>query len=381
LSATPINNRLEDLAAELALLLRVDTAISDALLAEIWRPGRRQLLYPLLTRFSKERLGIHFAQRMVSDIRIRYPQGYIREAVAAIKRKTSRAKDDSVYLDEITYFRLAASSPAALSHSLEIEIHGASTKRDALLDLLTRHGSDHVIVFCEFEVTAGELASVVDERPSFLITGSIPVFDRPYLLEQFRLSRNGVLLMTSVGSEGLDLQFCSVLVNYDLTWNPMILEQRIGRIDRIGQEKNTIHIYNFIVEGSIDERIMDVLGEKLGLVRGSVLQTARVLSDKTSVPLHDVTKISDVISSEVFNKEISHAHGLAKAIALSSEIIPEDYSILPNICEDFCTPEGVRVANEDLPAWLRGGEEAKRWLSTLDSESQALRARISYYSS
>lgn len=382
LSATPINNRLEDLAAELALLLKVEIAVADALIADLWRPGQRELLSPLLTRFNKERLGIHFARRLVSDIRIQYPASYIHEALTLIKEKKNRSKNEAVYLDEITYFRLAASSPVALGKSLDVDIQGPSTKRDELLKLLGRHDLDHVIVFCEFEATASELASVINDRPSFLITGSVPVFDRQNLLVQFSRSQNGIMVMTAVGSEGLDLQFCSVLVNYDLTWNPMVLEQRIGRIDRIGQSKDIIQIYNFIVDGSIDERILEVLGMKLGLVRGSVLETAPVLSDKQPLPLPEQIGTNDFLSQEILKKELSEARGLLKAIALSSEIIPEDYSVLPYVDEEFCNPVRLREARKgDRPVWLREGAELGKWLNALSSESKRLGERISYYAS
>ena len=84
----------------------------------------------------------------------------------------------------------------------------------------------------------------------------------------FRETESSVV-MTPVGSEGLDFQFCSNLVNYDLHWNPMKIEQRIGRIDRIGQEKNTVRVYNLLVGGSIDERVLSIMGDKLKLVSGT----------------------------------------------------------------------------------------------------------------
>jgi len=89
------------------------------------------------------------------------------------------------------------------------------------------------LVFCEFEETTKEISDAISERPSFLMTGATAVFDREALVADFRRTADGVLVMTSVGAEGIDLQFCSTLINYDLTWNPMVLEQRIGRIDRI----------------------------------------------------------------------------------------------------------------------------------------------------
>jgi len=66
-----------------------------------------------------------------------------------------------------------------------------------------------------------------------------------------------------VGSEGIDLQFCRVLVNYDLPWNPMRIEQRIGRIDRVGQEAKRLSIVNFKVKDTVEERLYERLHEKL----------------------------------------------------------------------------------------------------------------------
>ncbi len=66
-----------------------------------------------------------------------------------------------------------------------------------------------------------------------------------------------VLLSSEVASEGVDLQFARVLVNYDLPWNPMRVEQRIGRLDRLGQRAEKISIINLFVESTIEERILD----------------------------------------------------------------------------------------------------------------------------
>ncbi|MBX7223610.1 MAG: DEAD/DEAH box helicase [Blastocatellia bacterium] len=74
-----------------------------------------------------------------------------------------------------------------------------------------------------------------------------------------------VLLSSEVGSEGIDLQFCRVLVNYDLPWNPMRIEQRIGRLDRLGQKAAKITIWNLFYEDTIDERIYERLLKRIKL--------------------------------------------------------------------------------------------------------------------
>jgi superfamily II DNA/RNA helicase len=67
-----------------------------------------------------------------------------------------------------------------------------------------------------------------------------------------------VLVSTDAGGEGLNLQFCHVVINYDMPWNPMRLEQRIGRVDRIGQPK-TVRAINFVFEDSVEFRVREVL--------------------------------------------------------------------------------------------------------------------------
>src|SRR5205823_4502518 len=78
-----------------------------------------------------------------------------------------------------------------------------------------------------------------------------------------------ILVSSEVGSEGLDFQFCSVLVNYDLPWNPMVVEQRIGRLDRLGQKAERIVIFNFSVRETIEERILERLYARIRIFEGS----------------------------------------------------------------------------------------------------------------
>lgn len=95
--------------------------------------------------------------------------------------------------------------------------------------------------------------------------------DRNSVIENFRNNPDvNILLSSEVGSEGLDLQFCDALVNYDLPWNPMVVEQRIGRIDRFGQKSQVVNLYNLIVEDSIQEEIYDRLLDRIGIFRSSI---------------------------------------------------------------------------------------------------------------
>ena len=106
-----------------------------------------------------------------------------------------------------------------------------------------------------------------------IISGEDSFSERYLSFEEFRKNENGILIMMPVGSEGLDLQVCARMVNYDLHWNPMVIEQRIGRIDRLGQNKKFIDVYNFVVNGSIDQHMMSILREKILTIRLLVLRT------------------------------------------------------------------------------------------------------------
>ena len=327
-----------------------------------------------MTRFLKERLLLHFAKRVVHDQHVEYEDSYLDQVISAVKTLGARPRNERLYRDEITYFRLSTSSPRAFMASTGIAIQNASEKIDILLDILERHRSERVLVFCEFEETTKEIVDSLAERPSFLMTGSTAVFDREALVSGFRRSPDGVLVMTSVGSEGIDLQFCSTLVNYDLTWNPMVLEQRIGRIDRIGQTKEAINIYNFVVSGSIDERIIATLGRKLGLVEGSVLEPATVLQ---SSPSHKA-----IFSQATLRAEEKKAEILSRAMEFSSDIIPEDYEIVSALDVDYCQPRILRKTargDETSARWLITTNDSRIWRDQLLQRSQDLQKVIDFY--
>lgn len=91
-----------------------------------------------------------------------------------------------------------------------------------------------------------------------------------------------ILLSSEVASEGVDLQFSSLIINYDLPWNPMRIEQRIGRVDRIGQVKERILIWNFFYSDTIDERIYDRLLARLNVFEGTLGELELILGSETS---------------------------------------------------------------------------------------------------
>ena len=139
--------------------------------------------------------------------------------------------------------------------------------------------------------------------------------NRAEVLNQFQYDDNiQVLLSSEVGREGLDMQLCNTLVNYDLPWNPMVVEQRIGRIDRFGQKSPKVHIYNIVVNESILEDIYERLLMRIGIFRESIGDLEAILDaelEKGGITIREAIKkmeravYSDVLSvEEVVRKQL-----------------------------------------------------------------------------
>lgn len=132
---------------------------------------------------------------------------------------------------------------------------------------------DKVVVFSFYRATLAYLQRrlVADGIPTVTIHGDTPNEERLHAIETVRDSESRMILLSSeVGAEGLDLQFCRVVVNYDLPWNPMRIEQRIGRIDRVGQTAKKLSVVNFKIRDTVEERLFDRLLSKLDTFSSSL---------------------------------------------------------------------------------------------------------------
>ena len=118
-----------------------------------------------------------------------------------------------------------------------------------------------------------------------LLHGGVGPAGRLQVMADFRAGAYDLVLANRVASEGLDFEFCSVVINYDLPWNPMEVEQRIGRIDRIGQPEETILIVNFVNEKTIDERIMHRLLERIEIFESAIGQLELIIGRTTQSAL------------------------------------------------------------------------------------------------
>ena len=157
---------------------------------------------------------------------------------------------------------------------------GGDTKFDqlkvALTDLVRQE--KRVIVFTFSRRTLRYLHGRLSQ--SFRVGalhGGIPSRKRGRIMGDFRSGAFDILLATRVASEGLDFEFCSAVVNYDLPWNPMEVEQRIGRIDRIGQQEKKIGVLNFHTPGTIETDIIERVMERIGVFEHAIGELEPIL--------------------------------------------------------------------------------------------------------
>lgn len=175
---------------------------------------------------------------------------------------------------------------ATLPRTVDVaELRRTDTKFKRLMEVagayLKQHPQEKIILFTTFRPTARYVAERLNEEglPALLLWGG-QERAKQEVIDEFRESKSlRVLVSTEVASEGVDLQFCRVVVNYDLPWNPTRIEQRIGRIDRLGQKSKLIHVWNLYFKETIDERIVSRLLERLKIFEEALGEAEAIVGD------------------------------------------------------------------------------------------------------
>jgi len=242
-----------------------------------------------------------------------------------------------------------------LSAARRCEAKGPDVKAQALLDWihkLQRKENDpdlKVLVFTEFVPTQEMLAEFLGDRGFKVVclNGSLNLDERRQVQRAFADDAR-VLISTDAGGEGLNLQFCHVVFNYDLPWNPMKLEQRIGRVDRIGQA-HVVRAQNFALEDTVELRVREVLEEKLEriLEEFGVDKLADVLDSEEGGVDFDDLYMNAVLTPE---EAEARANELAARIRERAEAANEGSKILG------ATPEldpsaAQKIAEHQVPYW------------------------------
>ena len=203
---------------------------------------------------------------------------------------------------------------AELEHIISVakqaEFQHPDVKVEKLLstidEILSEDPNQKIIVFTEFVATQEYLKRLLVARDYTvsILNGSMSIEERNDALREFR-DQSNIFISTDAGGEGLNLQFSNIIINYDLPWNPMKIEQRCGRADRIGQTRD-VQIYNFIIEDTVENRVREVLEEKLSVI------LKEIGVDKYSDVLD--SEVAELDFTEVYMRSISHPTKLNEAM-------------------------------------------------------------------
>ena len=203
---------------------------------------------------------------------------------------------------------------AELEHIISVakqaEYQHTDVKVEKLLSIidgiLCEDTSQKIIIFTEFMATQEYLKRILVSKDYSvsILNGSMSIKERNDALHEFR-DKTSIFISTDAGGEGLNLQFSNIIINYDLPWNPMKIEQRCGRADRIGQTRD-VQIYNFIVEDTVENRVREVLEEKLSVI------LKEIGVDKYSDVLD--SEVAELDFTEVYMRSISHPSKLNEAM-------------------------------------------------------------------
>ena len=208
-----------------------------------------------------------------------------------INRRFSSILDDpEIDIDTIDFDGMSIDALMQLSnHVLELadNLPEEDPKFDQLMEIIQAkqlEENNKIILFSTFRHTLAYIRRKLQATSIRVaqIDGSVKDEQRREYHNRFKLPKENenaidILLFTEVGSEGLDYQFCNLMVNYDLPWNPMRIEQRIGRIDRRGQVSDVVNIYNMITKGTVDADIYDRCLMRIGVFERSIGECEAIL--------------------------------------------------------------------------------------------------------
>lgn len=308
LTATPIQNRIEEIF-NLVSLLKPGHLGNQANFEEVFSAKKRtlsndqhlrDLVNKVMIRNRRGDTGVEWTKRIVESVPIELSQGEqeLYDAICNMNMTHSFAPSSAFSL--ITLKREACSSreavymtlkksleknsddvqmPEDVIHYLMEKVNQVTTnsKAEKVLELI-KQVDDKVIVFTEYRATQLYLQWYLKQHgiTSVPFRGGFKRGKKDWMKELFK-NKAQVLIATEAGGEGINLQFCNHIINFDLPWNPMRLEQRIGRIHRLGQEKD-VHIYNFATKGTVEEHILKLLYEKIHLFERVIGDLDEILS-------------------------------------------------------------------------------------------------------
>lgn len=224
-----------------------------------------------------------------------------KDKLAAIVDAKDRLDQDDLVSDLLSEFAVTDAEAGKLRTLVQmLDAVATDSKVDTLLvqlgELQRHEPAAKVLLFTEFRETQEYLRRRLESSgwDVYLFHGMMETTAKDRAVAGFRSStKPSLLLSTEAGGEGRNFQFCHLLVNYDIPWNPIRVEQRIGRVDRIGQ-RNTVQVFNLCVKNTIEERVLDILEWHINIFRENVGGFDPILSDAEQ----DLIKILQLKSEE-----------------------------------------------------------------------------------
>ncbi|MDZ7954084.1 DEAD/DEAH box helicase [Nostoc sp. DedQUE09] len=236
------------------------------------------------------------------------------------------------------------------------EAAGADPKAEELLDWIYRLQQEEsdpdikVLIFTEFVPTQKMLREFLTQRGISVVclNGSMGMQERKQVQEAFAKDVR-ILISTDAGGEGLNLQFCHVVVNYDIPWNPMRLEQRIGRVDRIGQTFS-VRALNFVFEDTVEYRVREVLEEKLAVILSEfgVDKTGDVLDSAQAGLIFDDLYIKTLINPESLDTKVQEVVSRVQ----QQLVVAKESTAIYQTNEELDPTAAQQLIDHPIPHWV-----------------------------
>ncbi len=333
LTATPLCNRLTDLYSivdliepgrldsERAFISRFAEDARSRVVKEQEATYLRQTIRGVMCRTRREHTGIPFTKRCVESRTLepnQYEREFIEEATEYLRkvsnnhfktietliaenpsRKLTTSQSNAILVFQaITLQQSFSSSPFATVESLrkrqqrfpmekeatdkliEMASKVKGAKMELLREVLNEAPKEQALIFCLRKITARKIKELLNAEygKAAVYVGDMSQAERDHVIASFKSGETKYLVATDAAAEGLNLQNCCVMFNYDLHWNPMKIEQRIGRIHRYKQDRD-VTIFNLAVKDTIDDYVLHVLYQKIDLFTMTVGKMETVLSE------------------------------------------------------------------------------------------------------
>ncbi|TYR75609.1 DEAD/DEAH box helicase [Rossellomorea vietnamensis] len=308
LTATPIQNRVEEIF-HLVSLLKPGHLGNESGFSEKYKKGSRsvgndahlkELVNKVMIRNRRSDTGIEWTKRHVKTVLIDFTEqerdlydsfnvlkGPYDEWVSSsfslltLQREACSSREAVFYTLKNMLERQEQPSPVLTQRVNELmkkveQVQTNSKAQEALK--IIKSVNDKVIIFTEYRATQLYLQWFLKQHgiTSVPFRGGFKRGKKDWMRELFK-NHAQVLIATEAGGEGINLQFCHHIINFDLPWNPMRLEQRIGRVHRLGQTED-VHIYNFATKNTVEEHILKLLYEKITLFEKVIGQLDDILT-------------------------------------------------------------------------------------------------------